>query len=130
MADLTDFVAALRSHVLGGSVPALIGDRLTPIPVPEGQIRPRATYTINSTRPATTLAGDDDGLLQIEFQIDSWAGTFGEALQVAEAIRIRLQTASFRPIPEDAEGNGVHLYEDDTKLHRFHWRYVCQFPTI
>lgn len=133
MADLTDFVAALRSHVVGGgasSVTAVIGDRFTPMPIPQGQPKPCATYSIYNTRPENVVGeGGEDGMLAVEFQIDAWGETFDAALLVAERIRVRLQTASFTPLPEPSESNGVHLYEDDTRLHRFHWRYTCQFPT-
>lgn len=130
MADLTDFCAALKAHLTAAdSVNDLIDTRFTPLPVPQGTNKPSATYSIFTAIPHTTLDGDDDGLIEVRFQIDAWAQTFDEALAVAEAIRLALVSASFKPIPEQTEGNGVHLYEDETRLHRFHWRYVCQFPT-
>lgn len=131
MADLTDFVAALKTHVLGdGAVTALIGDRFTPLPVPLDSDKPCATYSIYGADPQTTLdVGDDDGLIIVAVQVDAWGKTFDSALAVAEKIRLRLRSASFVPVPERSEGNGVHLYEDESRLHRFHWRYTCQFPT-
>lgn len=133
MADLTDFVAALRSHVIGSgatAVTSIIGDRFTPMPISPGQAKPCATYSIYNTRPENVVSeGGEDGSLAIEFQVDAWGETFDSALLVAERIRVRLQTASFAPLPEASEGNGVHLYEEETRLHRFHWRYTCHFLT-
>ncbi len=127
---LVDFVAALKSHVLGdNSITALIGERFTPIPIPEGQTKPRASYAVTGCVPQTSLDGDDDGLLEVRYQIDAWAGTFAEALAAAEAIRLRMQAASFKTVPIPDEDNGRHLYEFEAKLHRFHWRYASHFPT-
>jgi len=54
MATLVDFVAALKAHVVGVSdVTDLIGDRFTPMPIPEGQPKPRATYAISGCVPRT-----------------------------------------------------------------------------
>lgn len=128
---LVDFVAALTAHVLGASsVTDLIAQRFTPIPIPEGQPKPRASYAIAGCMTPTTLdGGDEDGLLEVRYQIDAWAASFAEALAIAEAIRIRMQSASFKTIPEPDEDNGRHLYEHETKLHRFHWRYISHFST-
>lgn len=131
MANLVDFVAALRAHVLGdNAITTLIGERFVPLPIDESvSAKPSATYSIIETRPSTTLDGDDDGLLEVRVQIDAWSRDFDPALAVAELIRARMVSASFRATPEQSEGNGVHLYEDQPRLHRFHWRYTCFFPT-
>lgn len=131
MATLVDFVAALKAHVLGASsVTEVIGERFTPVPIPEGQMKPRATYgLLGCVMPTTLDGGDEDGLLEVHYQIDAWASSFADALRGAEAIRVRMQSAAFRTIPEPEESNGCHLYEHETKLHRFHWRYISHFPT-
>lgn len=131
MADLTDFVAALKAHVIGTSaVTNLIGQRFTPLPVPHGTQMPCATYSIYGARPESVVGENgEDGAIAVEFQIDAWGDTFDAALEVAEKIRARLQSFGYSPVPDSSEGNGVHLYEEDTRRHRFHWRYGCLFPT-
>lgn len=130
MSNLTDFVAALKSAVNAGDVSTLIAGRFTPIPIPEDCAKPCATYTIIQTVPPTTLGdGDDDGLLAVSIEIDAWAESFDAALALAEAIRARMVTASFKSTPEQSDGNGCHVYEHEARLHRFHWRYTCWFST-
>jgi hypothetical protein len=108
--------ADLKSHLSTAGITALVNDRITPVPRPEGSDKPAVTYQVIADAPQTDLDGGDSGLNNYRIQIDVWARSHDSAKQIAELIRVRMKTAAatFKSVPLSM----LEDYEDDTKLHR------------
>lgn len=122
------FEADLRSHVLAdGTVSGYVGERMFPVIRKEGTQPPAITYQRIAGVPQTDLDGDDGNLMNIRVQVDVWTKKHDDAKVIAEAIRIRMQTAAstFRSVMIADED----FYEDDTKLFRASMDFSCWYRT-
>src|SRR5690606_40980468 len=78
---------AVRSHLLADpAVASLIGDRMTPPPIPEGSALPCLTYTLAAITE-DHQEGDEDTLEMARLQIDCWATSHKQVRQLAQAVR-------------------------------------------
>lgn len=124
------FEAALKQHIGGdAAIAAVIAERFTPQPMPQGTTKPALTYLIVSEDPQTDLDGEDGELLEVRVQIDCWGPTQLEVRALAELVRQRMKTAasSFKSIPTPGGAGGD--YEQTTKQHRFSRDFTCWFRT-
>lgn len=126
---------ALVSHLTNtAAVTALIGDRVSPFHIPQGETLPCVTYKrIDTPRQGhhqSTATGGD--IVTPRFQLDSWATTElaaqGIAIVLRGALHYKKGVIGVAPyaitvglITED--GGGFPLYEPDVAL----WRWVSQF---
>lgn len=111
------FEADLVAHLAADSgIVAVIGDRIRPLKMKQGETKPCITYQRTSGIPTTDLDGLDGKLMQIRLQIDCWAASFDTAAALSELVRVRLQTAAatFKAqVNFDAD-----FYEEDARIHR------------
>lgn len=122
------FEAALKEHLQGSSgITALLVERITPQPVPQSSAMPAITYVIVGDAPQTDLSGVDGELIQVRVQIDCWSKNHQECMQLAELVRVRMQTAhaSFKAVPLSA----LEDYERATQRHRLSREFSCWFRT-
>lgn len=104
-------------------ITALVDDRITPQPLPQGTTKPAITYLIVAEDPQSDLDGEDGALLEVRPQIDCWALNQADVRALAELVRERMKTASFSPIP--VPGSSFGDYEPQTKQHRFSRDFTC-----
>ncbi len=80
----------LRAFVIAnGAVTALIGTRMFPQRVPQGQAMPAIRYNHIATTSAIALAGVL-GLAETTMQLDCYADTYAESIDLAEKVRVAL----------------------------------------
>lgn len=116
---------ALRSHLVGfAAVAALVGTRVHPTILPQAPALPAITYQLITERNVYSSVGHS-GLTGPLIQVDSWAETFLEAAQLADAVKDALH--AFNGLAAVAQGTTLGgtfcvrrttFYEDDTQLHR------------
>lgn len=127
------FEAVLKAHLQdGGAIEAIVADRITPQPVPQGTRAgdpPKAciTYLVVQEDPQSDLDGEDGQLLEIRVQVDCWASTQTTVRELAELVRLRMKTSSFRATP--TPGSSFGDYEQQSKLHRFSRDFTCWYRT-
>lgn len=81
---------ALFTHVTSdATIAALIGTRLFPNKIPQGQPLPAAEYKQNKGDRVQTMDGPD-GMVDAEYTIVCYAATYAQARELAEAVRKRL----------------------------------------
>lgn len=102
----------------------LAGGRVYPGIAPEGAATPRITWFVVDAETGWVLSGWD-GSQVANLQIDSWAGTKMEAIQLANE--------AFTVMAESDAGFSVSAaqrlsddYEESTRLHRVTWEYTLQ----
>ena len=120
------FEADLKNHLqTDAAISALVADRITP-EVIDGNALPAITFQEVSSEPQTDLSGGDGSLIRYRMQINVWAETRLVAQQLAELVRVRMQTAAstFMAVPDGASQN---VYEPGTKR-RGHFRdFACWY---
>lgn len=121
------FEADLRTHLSESSITSYVGERIQPVIRQEDGTLPALTYMRVAGVPQTDLDGDDGNLLNIRIQIDVWSRSHDESKVIAEAVRLRMQTAaaSFRSVMVIDED----FYEDETRLHRVSMDFSCWYRT-
>lgn len=102
------FESSLKSH-LGShaALSALVSDRIYPLVIPERSALPAVVYQRVITTPENDIDGLDGNTLRIRVQITVWALSPDLARQIAEVIRLRMQTAA-------ASFTAVMLFDSDT----------------
>jgi hypothetical protein len=102
------FESALKSH-LGShaALTALVSDRIYPLTIPEKVPLPAVVYQRIITTPENDIDGLDGKLLRIRVQVTVWSRTTDNARQIAEVIRLRMQTAALT-------FSSVMLFDSDT----------------
>ena|SRR5690606_29292609 len=129
---------AVRRHILdNAAVAALIDDRMSPPPIPQGEQLPCVTYTVAAITE-DNQEGDADTLAAARIQLDCWATTEKEAWQLARAVRLALPTTT-GPIGNGTNrieevsiipvNTGQHFYEPDTRRHRVLVEFRFWYPT-
>lgn len=89
--------AALRSALLAASpVVALVVDRVSPQPMPQGETMPAVTVRRISDQPTTRGQRGPSGLRDARIQVDAWGDTLTAAQAVADAIEATLDPQNRR----------------------------------
>jgi len=118
---------ALKTHLQSHSaIAALVGTRITPLPVPEGTDKPAITYQVVGDELQTDLDGLDGEMNKVRVQIDCWSKNHEQVKALAELVRIRMQ-ASGTSIKRSVPLNALEDYENRTKLHRMSRDYSCWY---
>lgn len=128
---------AVRRHLIDNpAVAALVGDRISPPPIPQSGTLPYITYTL-AALTEDNQEGDDDTLEMARLQLDCWATTHKAARELARAVRLALPTTTgsigsgsnrideVSIIPANA---GTHFYEPDTERHRVLTEFRIWYP--
>lgn len=124
-AEMT-FEEALKTHLQSDTgIAALVGERIAPLPLPQDSVKPAISYQTAGDELQTDLDGLDGSMNKIRVQLDCWASSAAVASQLAELVRIRMQTASanFKAVPL----SGFEDYESKTKLTRRSRDYSCWY---
>src|SRR5262245_55212356 len=102
------------------AVAALVGTRVFPARLPQGELRASVVYIRVSGVGDYHMAGPS-GLAQTRMQIDAWGGTADEATAVANACYDAL--TGFRGIKNDVTVQGAFMLVEreafDTAVQRF-----------
>lgn len=111
----------------GGVIDLVPAERITPSKRFPGAGKPAITHFVVDDDPQTDLDGGDSGLINFRVQVDIWASTYDQARNIAQAVRLRLQTAAStfnaRPLP----GSGLDDYEPDTDTHHVVREFSCWY---
>ena len=128
---------AVRSHLLADpAVASLIGDRMTPPPIPEGSALPCLTYTLAAITE-DHQEGDEDTLEMARLQIDCWATSHKQVRLLAQAVRramprttgpVGTGTNRMEDVAIHPANNGTYIYEPDTKRHRVLMEFRLWYP--
>jgi hypothetical protein len=87
-------VATVRAILIADpAVTALVGDRISPVETAEKIAFPNITLMLNTTAPYDTLLGWA-GVDRNEVQIECWAFSYQQALDIARAARQALEAAN------------------------------------
>lgn len=105
------------------SIANLIGERISPQPLPRGTTKPAITYLVVGEDLQTDLDGEDGDLAEVRVQIDQWARSQAEVRRLDKLVRTRLKASSFKATP--IGGAALGDYEPATELHRFSRDYQC-----
>lgn len=131
--------AALRQYLLADApIAAIVGTRVYPSRMPQGEVRTSIVYTRVSEVGDHHLSGPS-GLTRTRVQIDSWAQTIDAAVALADAVKECLD--GFRGSvqwDENSPGNAVtvqgvffdgsrDLYDDASKLNRVSQDYIIAY---
>lgn len=129
---------AVRRQLLdNAAVAALVGDRIYPLVIPQGESLPAITYSIVAT-DEDTQEGDADTLARARVQLDCWATTHKQANDLARAVRLALPTTTgaIGSGTNRVEGvsiipieTGRQFYEPDTRYYRVMLEFYVWFPT-
>lgn len=122
------FEADLKAHLQGASaISALTDDRIYPVLRPQGAGLPAVTYQIIARDHQVNLDGGDSSLRQLRVQLDCWARSHEDAMNLLDAVIARLDTAasSFRAVL--IAGAGDEDYEPETKLYRRTQDFSCWY---
>ena len=105
---------------------ALVGDRMFPNLVPQGQAMPALVYSIISTAPGNTLDGNaEERLDTVRLQIDCWAKTYRQAHLLDKLVDRVLANLVLPEISAWREGSR-DLYDNQTQRHRVSTDYLVQ----
>jgi len=128
---------AIRRHLLDNSaVTAIIGDRIYPLTMPQGETLPVITYSVAAIHE-DNQEGDAATLARARLQLDCWATTHKQANDLAQAVRLALPTTtgaigsganrveevSIIPIE-----TGRQFYEPDTRYYRVMLEFYVWYP--
>jgi len=82
-------------EILSGDmdVATIIGDRIYPVGVPEGESLPAVTYQRIAEAPDYNIQGRSS-ISECMFQINCWAGDYDKACELADAVRDALEDYS------------------------------------
>jgi len=93
------------------AVAALVGNRVRPVHLRQGDPFPAIVYTRISTEPVNDLDGHG-GLDNCRFQIDCYSEGYQELRNLAAAVKTAMNAAGH------LQAGDRDLYESDLKLHR------------
>ncbi len=103
---------------------SVVDGRVYALKIPAGSYLPCVSFQRIAGIPANTLGGHS-GLERIVLQVDAWGRAYGEAKDVARAVRMAM--------PARGDVFGAHLnkdadfYEDGTNYYRISMEYTCWF---
>ena len=104
------------------AVAALCAGRVYPLKIPQGTILPAVVYQRTFTSPDYTLSGyTSEGVV---LMVNSFAMTYGEAKELALAVRSAMAAAPLNAILR----NETDLYEDSAEVACVNAEYLCQQP--
>lgn len=96
---------SLRSYLLAQtSITSLVGQRIYPMRLPQGATLPAITYQVVFGTSTYSHDGDED-LGRRRFQLDCWASTYADSMNVAEAVRAAINGHD-GPMGSTAQVNG------------------------
>ncbi len=102
------FESDLKTHLgAHAALTAFVGDRVHPLVLPERSALPAIVYQRVISTPENDIDGLDGETMRIRVQITTWALTHDEARQIAEIVRLRMQTAA-------AKFTSIMLFDSDT----------------
>lgn len=107
-----------------GGISALVGDRIYPNHLTEGTLIPAISWNRVSARRIYTYDAfaDTDAWAQARIQINCWAYTAEEAMEVGEAVLLALSgydgDMSGQLVGSSFADNELDMYEAATKFHR------------
>lgn len=96
--SIRDLRPALRAFLLAdASIVAMVGARVHPVRLPQGQKEPSVVYHRISALGDHNMAGPS-GLSQVRMQVDCWAASSDTAAELSDLVKARLD--GFRgPMP-------------------------------
>jgi hypothetical protein len=102
------FESSLKAHLAAdATLTGMVGERMHPLVLPEKVALPAVVYQRVITQPENDIDGLDGNTLRIRVQVTVWALTTDRARQIAEVIRLRMQTAA-------AQFTSIMLFDSDT----------------
>lgn len=119
--------AAIRDVLITNTkVNNVVSGRVRFLALPQNAILPYLTYTLLSDTPSDTLQGMA-GLFNCSFQIDCWAKTYGEAVNLGEKVRLALQ--GYGGINKGIEIQGIYLINemDSFEAEIINYRKILRF---
>lgn len=122
------FETDLKAHLQNDAViSAIVAERIFPVVVPQNTPVPAITYTHVFGQPENSLDGFTSGLTRYAMQIDIWCATNLKAIELALAVRDRLNVAAatFRTVITDLPA--LEEYEAETKRYRKSIGVACWF---
>ena len=112
------FDADLFAHLhADAQIVALVGGRIAyPVVRPQGSGYPALTYVRLTGDPVNSLAGFTAGLTHIRVQIDCWAKTHAQIIELATAVqaRMNINAVTFKSVLEVETDS----YEDAARVHQ------------
>ena len=117
---------------LGGfaGLTALVSTRIYPPPVPQNATYPCVSYSqVSGVRDY--VMGNQSGLVQSRYQLDSWATTSTGARAVAEQVRLALSnyagTSDTIVIDYVLMESETRIFEDESDLHRISQDFIVHY---
>lgn len=103
------------------AVTDLVGTRVFPAPLPQGQTLPAVTYQRVSGARESAM-GSDTGVAHPRIQVDCWASSYSGVKALATAVRGALQrysgTIATVEIQDSFLKNDIDLFEDEIEANR------------
>lgn len=122
------FEVDLKAHLNSdAAIAALVRERVHPGIVPEGSAIPAVTYTVVYGAPQNSLDGHTSGLTRFSVQLDCWALRFDEAIELAAAVKARMDAAAASFTSLVIAYPTIDDYETETKRYRRSLDCACWF---
>ena len=116
---MATLLETLRTRLLADApVAALVGTKVFPLVIPQGEQPPAVVLTVVSDVPATSLTGDPAELLrEYRVQVDTYSKRYADAQQLAAAVGLVLGRLAEAELSANRE-SARDLYDDETQLYR------------
>lgn len=121
------FESELKGHLQGGaSVVALVVDRITPVKLADGSAMPAVVYSIIFGNTENSLDGFTSNIVRYRVQIDCWGNLFREVVELALAVRDRMNAPPAAFTCTILSFPGFDTFEEETKKYRRTLEFSCE----
>ena len=110
-----DFKAHLQAD---SAIVAFVGDRIFPLVVPQAGSIPALVYTLVDGQLSNSLDGFTSGMVNYAVQLDCWARTYEDAMNLSIAVRNRLNIAATSFNTVIGGFPSLSEFEPDTRRYR------------
>jgi hypothetical protein len=121
---MTHLEAVRAALIANSALTGLVGQKVYPAVAPQGVVAPFVVITTISSVPQNSMTGGPANRLRIaRVQIDSYAPTYLQAHQVADAVDAVVADLSAEDLSA-AQESSADLYDDQTQLRRVSTDYL------
>lgn len=122
---------AIRARLAAVSaVSSLVGDRIRPLKLEQQTTYPAVLYRRVSARPVSTM-GEDDALTGTLYEVESWAETQADAVDLARKVRAALARwggiAGGVTVQQVFFESEIHFYDPELRVHRISQDYAVWY---
>lgn len=116
----------LKAHLQADpAIAGYVGDRIFPLVVPQQGNVPAIVYSVVDGQPSNSLDGFTSGMVNYSLQLDVWARTHESCMQIAIAVRDRMNVAAATFTSVAQAFPALNEFEPDTRRYRRMLLFSC-----